>query len=183
MAIVAREASRCAGNRTHVIAPAGAVVGQGGRALRRRVALLPPDEHAASAARAVVRSVCARWGVGAVAELAVSCVSELAANAARHVEWGRVPFGEQVIWLVVELWGPLLVVQVRDPSRVLPRMGARIDFSGFEDASWDVSRLPESGMGLRYVADQVEHARGVFDAVEIAAGGKSVFFTVPVGAK
>lgn len=146
-----------------------------------RVAVLPSDGRAAVAARSVVRSVCARWGVDGAAELAVGCVSELAANAARHVLWDRVPFGERLVLLVVELWGPLLVVEVRDPSTVLPRVGEGIDLSWLKDAPGEVRRLPESGMGLRLVVDQVAQVAGVFGAVKLPCGGKSVFFAVPCG--
>jgi hypothetical protein len=141
---------------------------------RRRVAVLPSDGRAASAARSVMHSMCVRWGVLDVAELAVGCVSELAANAALHVPWGRVPFGQRVVWLLIEQWGPLLVVEVRDPSSVLPVVG-EIKFSGSEDA-------PESRIGLRLVVDQLELAEGVFGAVGLPGGGKSVFFAVPWGA-
>lgn len=161
--------------------PALIASGDGVVGLRRRVAVLPTDGRAAGAARAVVRSVCARWDVAGVAELAVGCVSELAANAARHVAWGRVPFGERVVWLLVEVWGPLLVVEVRDPSGVLPIVGEGIDLSGFGDGPGDVGLLPESGMGLRLVVDLVEQVEGVFGAVELPGGGKSVFFAVPCG--
>lgn len=142
---------------------------------------MPCDGRAAGAARSVVRSECARWGVVEAAEVAVGCVSELAANAARHVLWGRVPWGERVVWLVVEVWGPLLVVEVRDPSGALPVVGEQIDFSWLEDAPGEVRQLPESGMGLRLVVDQVEQAEGVFGAVGLPGGGKSVFFAVPCG--
>lgn len=162
-----------------VATPAGGVVGLGGVVLRRRLAPLPPDARAASTARAVVRSECVRWGVGAVAEVAVGCTSELAANAARHVPWTRVPFRERAAWLVVELWGPLLIVEVRDPSSVLPTVGEPIDFSWLAGATGDMGRLPESGMGLRLVVDEVKQAGGVFDAVALPGGGKSVFFAVP----
>ncbi len=166
---------------TWLTASTADVVGLGEVPLRRRVAVLPTNDRAALAARSMVRSVCARWKLGAVAELAVACVSELAANAAKHVEWGRVPLSERVVWLVVELWGPLLVVEVRDPSKVMPTVGVEIDWSAFENAPGDVWLLPESGLGLRMVVDRLEQVRGVFGAVELPEGGKSVFFSVPSG--
>ncbi|MGH3627014.1 MAG: ATP-binding protein [Sciscionella sp.] len=150
---------------------------------RRRVALLPSSDRAAGIARAVVRSVCVRWGLDATAELAVFCVSELATNAARHVEWGQVPLGERVAWLVVELWGPLLVVEVRDPSRVLPAVGVEIDWSSFEAAAGDVLLLPESGLGLRVVVERLRQVGGVFGSGVLPLGGKAVFFGVPWGAR
>jgi anti-anti-sigma factor len=78
-----------------------------------------------------------------------------------------------VVWLFIEQWGPLLVVEVHDPSSVMPVVG-EIEFTGFEDA-------PESRMGLRLVVDQLEQVEGVFGAVLLPEGGKSVFFSVPVG--
>ncbi len=115
----------------------------------------------------------------AVTELAVACVSELAANAAQHVDWGRVRWGQRVIWLSVELFGPLLVVEVRDPDGTLPRVGKAIDWASFDQAAADVSLLPESGMGLRTVVDRVEQVGGAFGSVRLPGGGKSVFFVVP----
>ncbi|MGH3631610.1 MAG: ATP-binding protein [Sciscionella sp.] len=157
------------------------VVGVGEVPLRRRVAMLPSNGRAAGSARAVVRSVCARWSLDSVAELAVYCVSELATNAAKHVQWGGVPQGERAVWLVVELWGPLLVVEVRDPSRVLPTVGVEFDWSSFEDTTGDIRLLPESGLGLRLVVDQLEQAGGVFGSAALPWGGKVVFFGVPCG--
>ena len=164
---------------TRLTASADDAVSLGETPLRRRVMVLPTNDRAALVARSVVRSVCARWRLDAVADLAVSCVSELAANAAKHVEWGRVPFAERVVWLVVELWGPLLVVEVRDPSQVMPTVGLEIDWSSFEEAAGDVWLLPESGLGLRMVVDRLEQVKGVFGAVELPKGGKSVYFSVP----
>ena len=172
--------------QAHVLAPVSDVVlanAKQDQEIFTRVAALPSDGRAARAARSVVRAMCAQWRVDAMAETAVGCVSELATNAVRHVEWGKVPFGERVVWLLVGLWGRLLVVEVRDPSSVLPIVNAQIDFSEFVDAPRDVLLLPESGLGLRIVVEQVEQLKGIFGAVKLPGGGKTVFFALPCEAQ
>lgn len=58
--------------------------GQGWRGWRWRQAELPADVSAAVAARALVREVCAAWGLWDVVDEAVLVVSELVSNAVDH---------------------------------------------------------------------------------------------------
>jgi hypothetical protein len=145
----------------------------------QRAAILPLDSRAALAARVVVRGSCARWGLAALAETACACVSELAANAVRHVRWNDVPFGRRVVWLALEVFGPFLVVEVRDPDGRLPVVGSGIDWAAFEDQGSDVWVLPTSGLGLFTVRERVRECGGEFGAV-VLEEGKSVFFALPV---
>jgi anti-sigma regulatory factor (Ser/Thr protein kinase) len=133
--------------------------------------VLPGDERAAGIARAVVGAQCHRWEVGSLSETACLCVSELATNAVVHVDWRPRPVLGRVVWLVVEVAGPFLVVEVRDPDGRLPMAGA-----------WfDVADPAESGRGLLIVRTLVEEVGGFSGSAPLPGGGKSVFFALPVG--
>jgi anti-sigma regulatory factor (Ser/Thr protein kinase) len=138
---------------------------------RSRVHMLPGDARAASIARVVVGGTCRRWGLGSLAETACLCVSELATNAAMHTDWRPRPVLGQVAMLMVEIVGPFLLVEVRDPDERLPVVG-----SGF-----DTVEDSESGRGLLIVCTLVELAGGYYGAVVLPGGGKSVFFALPTG--
>ena len=146
-----------------------------------RVAVLPLDLRAASAARAVVRSVCVAWDVPHLVDVAGACVLELVANAVKHARWPA-DRRKRTLWLRVSVAGPLLVVEVPDPDRRLPLVGCGIDWGAFGDRGSDVDALPVSGLGLFTVVERLRAVGGVFGAVPLADGGKSVCFAVPVTA-
>ncbi|MGH3627733.1 MAG: ATP-binding protein [Sciscionella sp.] len=139
------------------------------------------DLRAASAARAVVRSVCVAWDVPHLVDVAGACVSELAANAVKHARWPA-DRRERTLWLRVWVAEPFMVVEVHDPDRRLPVVGCGIDWGAFEDQGSGVDALPVSGLGLFTVVERLRAVGGMFGAVPLVEGGKSVFFAVPVTA-
>lgn len=80
----------------------------------RRWAVLPRDERAGRAARVVMLTVCSRWRLPHLFEVACACASELAANTVKHAHW---PSDQpRALLSTAEVVGPFLVVEVRDPQ-------------------------------------------------------------------
>jgi anti-sigma regulatory factor (Ser/Thr protein kinase) len=80
--------------------------GPGCRRLGRRQAEFPADVSAAVAARALVREVCAAWGLWDVVDEAVLVVSELVSNAVDHAR--------SASRVMLSLDGRRLTIAVRD---------------------------------------------------------------------
>jgi anti-sigma regulatory factor (Ser/Thr protein kinase) len=160
-----------------------AVVAEGCHAsvdTRRRVHVMPSNEAAGATARAVLRSVCRAWGLGGgIEEVAVQCVSELAANVHAHVRWS-LAMG-RVAWLYVGVYAGHLVVEVWDPDPFVPDFGMVGDTDGPDcEIPPDVDSLSESGRGLGIVRALVGELNGSY-GVEVRNGGKGLFFALPLG--
>lgn len=145
----------------------------------RRAAVLPLNDGAAAAARAVMRSVCAAWGVPHLRDVAVACASELAANAVKHARWPA-DRRRQTLWLYASVFGQYLLVEVHDQDDRLPVVGEGIDWDAFEAQGRDVDRLPVAGLGLFTVVERMRSLGGEFGSVLLPPKGKAVFFAVPM---
>lgn len=141
----------------------------------QRVFDLRVEPYSARGARHVVWWSCSFWGLGDVGECAAACVSELVANAIAHAQWPTTQ--RQRVHLVVSLSAATLLVEVCDPDPRWPGPKAAVDWDAVDwSAPGDTG---ESGFGLGIVRARVAELGGEFGCVS-GAGGKSVFFALPV---
>jgi anti-sigma regulatory factor (Ser/Thr protein kinase) len=150
--------------------PAAARPGPRPVVCRKRLAAEP---GAVRQARRFVSAVLMDWKLWHLAERAVQCTSELAANAVQACTADGAPDGAESFELVVALFGASVIVEVRDASPVLPQrpLGPAPGVDAAE------ALLAENGRGLLLVealSDRLMWCR--------TATGKSVWFELAVGA-
>jgi histidine kinase-like protein len=122
--------------------------------------------EAAGRVRRFVEAVLLDWRLWHLAERAVLCASELAANAIRS----RPEYGDEGFELVVALFGGTLIVEVRDGSAVLPRRSPPLAELTADDAA---SAANERGLWLAEAfCDRLMWCR--------TSTGKSVWFELTV---
>lgn len=143
-----------------------------------RIHIVPSGPTAAVAARAVVREMCRKWSLGQdVEDLAVQCVSELASNVFRHVDFSHAMGDSAKLHMAVRLHS--LVVEIWDPDPRVPDFDMFADEAAADPVMPGFGSLRESGRGMHIVRALIRSVRG-FYGVEPRGVGKAVFFGLPL---
>lgn len=143
-----------------------------------RVHIIPSGLNAAIAARAVVRSSCRAWSVDqAIEDIAVHCVSELAANTHLHVDYSR--FMGRPARLYTWIESRYLIVDVRDPDPHVPPFDMAADLEADEPFMPGYASKNESGRGLHIVRALVREADGFYHG-QPYGDGKRMFVGLPL---